>query len=456
MTVLDKAIQNERVICSILWNIFDRLYVIDPVSRQCTEYASGNVVLQIWSYDEWLISLARDMYKLDIIHFLPQMDVNALLERLRKGEKCLPVGFRRVEKGILREYQFIPTLSDNKERLFFLRQELSADQPSLLTMTEELRHNKERLHFLIGHLLENYIEINVKTGKCTMFPASPEKMQPKQTLKEQIAWWAEHIIVPEEREAYIREYDLERLVRTLRAQDGYHRAIYTADFGGTKQSLSIVSILFKETWGEGNEYIFAYAQDITLLKEQERRNKQLVDISHQLLSISQTEAVTGLYNRAAGEKMILEQLQSRKTGPVGTMLLLDIDYFKQVNDQYGHQTGDFVLKFFAQTLQDVFRSADILCRWGGDEFIVFMPDICDKKNVESRIERLRVRMRQCGKTTKPLVVTLSIGGVLALPGMPLDTLFNLCDKALYHVKKQGRDGFLLDFAEAFPIAASLV
>lgn len=434
----------EPAVREILRRLFDRRYVIDVSARHCVEYAADGAALGAWPYEAWLIALARRMYRTDAAAFFSRMDADRLVARLREQGDCPPVRCRLLEQDGAREYLLQPGWSAlDPDRLVLLRQELRPEHCTPLGITDELRHGEARFRFLIEHLVENYTEIKVKTGECRMFPASRERMRPQTTLREQIAWWAEHIIVPEEREAYIREYDLEHLVRVLRGRNGRHSAVYTADFAGTRRTLSIISTLYRETTGACDEYIFAYAQDITPLKEQERRNRQLVDISQQLLSLSRTETVTGLYNRAAGETLIAGRLASENSGPAGTMLIIDIDYFKMFNDRHGHQTGDFVLRFFARTLREVFRSTDILCRWGGDEFVVFLPGIHDRKQVESRIERLRCRLRGCDKGGEPLPITVSIGGAVASSGMTVPRVFEVCDRALYQVKERGRDSFLV-------------
>lgn len=112
--------------------------------------------------------------------------------------------------------------------------------------------------------------------------------------------------------------------------------------------------------------------------------------------MSQTEAVTGLYNRAAGEKYIDEFLQ--QSSCTGTMLLMDVDKFKNVNDRFGHAVGDKVLQYLASAMKATFRADDILCRWGGDEFLAFLCNTCDENLIASRIKQLQDKMQSCQKT----------------------------------------------------------
>ena len=94
-----------------------------------------------------------------------------------------------------------------------------------------------------------------------------------------------------------------------------------------------------------------------------------------LLKKSQTDVLTGVYNRATGTDLITHSLQIKKVFQYSAFIIIDIDYFKQVNDLLGHQRGDELLIEFSQLLTRVFTNEDIIFRLGGDEFIVFMPNL---------------------------------------------------------------------------------
>ena len=103
--------------------------------------------------------------------------------------------------------------------------------------------------------------------------------------------------------------------------------------------------------------------------------KNLVLSKELLLKKSQTDPLTGLYNRDAFEQSVINYLNTKNPILYGAFIIIDIDYFKQINDSLGHKVGDDLLKDFSQLLKEFFSLEDILCRWGGDEFIVFMKDI---------------------------------------------------------------------------------
>lgn len=168
--------------------------------------------------------------------------------------------------------------------------------------------------------------------------------------------------------------------------------------------------------------------------ESERRERDM------LLDMGQKDALTGLLNRAAGEKQICEALNESALGSI--LLVIDIDHFKLFNDNFGHLCGDGVLNRFGASLTEAFGERAILCRWGGDEFVVFI--CCSEKDdfsVNEEIERLRSAMSSCKFHGIEMPVTLSIGGVRSEEGGSFEELFRAADGVLYSVKNMGRDGF---------------
>jgi diguanylate cyclase (GGDEF)-like protein len=154
-----------------------------------------------------------------------------------------------------------------------------------------------------------------------------------------------------------------------------------------------------------------------------------------------TDPLTGLYNRRYFDNVLQKELTQRKRyGQSVTCLMMDIDHFKQVNDTYGHEAGDFVLKEIAELLKTHLREVDTIARWGGEEFIVMMPhtDIHGAFVPASRI--LKTIADKTFDKIPDVHITVSIG--LACTGetqnIP-DILVNAADLALYEAKKKGRN-----------------
>lgn len=157
-----------------------------------------------------------------------------------------------------------------------------------------------------------------------------------------------------------------------------------------------------------------------------------------LLYIGMYDKLTGLYNRMGGDEAI-KKLQEEGSRKDDMLLIVDVDFFKNFNDIYGHQCGDDVLMYVGNQLRTVFREDDILCRWGGDEFLLYLIGAGKRVDViERRCAALKNIMKQYEFEGRRIPVTLSIGGVV-VGGKSIEETFQAADKALYAVKEAGRD-----------------
>ncbi|BCA78952.1 diguanylate cyclase [Desulfuromonas sp. AOP6] len=162
-----------------------------------------------------------------------------------------------------------------------------------------------------------------------------------------------------------------------------------------------------------------------------------------LLRLSNTDPLTQLYNRRFLTDALEREMNrsTRNNSPV-TLVMLDIDHFKKVNDTYGHQRGDLILKVVADLLMSKMREYDLAARFGGEEFALVLPETTLKQGVEAA-ERLRLA---CSELLFPdelseLELTISLG-VAAFPHPDIHTLDDLireADYALYRAKRTGRN-----------------
>lgn len=119
------------------------------------------------------------------------------------------------------------------------------------------------------------------------------------------------------------------------------------------------------------------------------------------------------------------------------IVMCDIDNFKTINDQFGHTTGDNVIKAVATILCDSIRQSDQICRYGGDEFFIAFNN-CNETSALARIEEIRARIENAA-ILSTFNVTLSIGMVVNLKGESLEALIAKADQALYHSKIEGKN-----------------
>lgn len=163
-----------------------------------------------------------------------------------------------------------------------------------------------------------------------------------------------------------------------------------------------------------------------------------------LLKKSQLDALTGMYNREAGEILVKEYLNAKPVNLYSAFAIIDIDYFKQVNDRLGHQIGDDVLKEFALILKEVFAFKDIICRLGGDEFVVFMKEI-EEADIDVIRERLEILCKAMNKDIEynniKQEISISIGCVITNKYTDFNELYKQADELLYKVKYNGKNGF---------------
>lgn len=182
----------------------------------------------------------------------------------------------------------------------------------------------------------------------------------------------------------------------------------------------------------------------TVLQRIKNYTVQLKERNRELRFQAMIDSLTGLLNRRAFF-LYAEALQNdcKKQQHAMSCLLLDIDYFKTINDRYGHHVGDRALVYLADVLHHSVRSTDLVCRYGGEEFAVFMPS-ADLARASDLAERLRRRVEsKVGPRvleSQNIAVTASIGvASCANSRTRLQTLLKEADRALYTAKRDGRN-----------------
>jgi diguanylate cyclase len=168
---------------------------------------------------------------------------------------------------------------------------------------------------------------------------------------------------------------------------------------------------------------------------------RLHEQKNSLKLLSRTDGLTGLYNRRYWQLRAAEEFdRSRRQGNPASLIMLDIDHFKEINDQYGHSIGDDVLETLSYLLQINLRSIDILGRYGGEEFAVVLPET-DAKRAQDIAERVRLAVASDRFGEKQaLHCTISLGvAQLSATMKDFDAWLNAADKALYDAKAAGRN-----------------
>jgi len=209
---------------------------------------------------------------------------------------------------------------------------------------------------------------------------------------------------------------------------------------------------FSQMLQEANEQLgqlnLSYEQLMLELKEAKEKAERLAgelrEANSRLKDLVFRDGLTGLFNHRYFQEILdKEVFRSQRYHSFLSLVMFDIDFFKKVNDTYGHPVGDLVLINIAKTAAGAVRSSDVVSRYGGEEFAVILPET-DQGGMKVFAERLRRSIEK--NTTKTegsqVKVTISVGGVTFVPGISKITkelLVDTADKALYASKKNGRN-----------------
>ena len=154
------------------------------------------------------------------------------------------------------------------------------------------------------------------------------------------------------------------------------------------------------------------------------------------------DELTGLSNRKHFNKLIKAELNKQSLlESRGALIIVDIDNFKFINDSYGHKCGDFFLEKFSQDLKKIFSFNELLCRFGGDEFIIFVPNILDLKQIKEIINKIMNLLKEPYIINNKKIVTTASIGVATFPddGEESEVLLKNADSAMYIAKSNGKN-----------------
>ena len=169
----------------------------------------------------------------------------------------------------------------------------------------------------------------------------------------------------------------------------------------------------------------------------DKRQKQ------RLLEQARRDALTNLYNKSAIRELVEQKMAESTGGKSQAMLIIDVDNFKQVNDTYGHLCGDSLLSDVAETLRGHFRFDGVVGRIGGDEFLVYLPEMEEKKEVAAKTRSLLDALHTLKPLKNALPISCSVGiALFPQKGADYYALYKCADAALYQMKARGKNGFL--------------
>ncbi|MBP8640614.1 MAG: GGDEF domain-containing protein [Oscillospiraceae bacterium] len=239
-----------------------------------------------------------------------------------------------------------------------------------------------------------------------------------------------NLVHPADRGAYMQS------VAELRGEGTTSKTVRVFNFCGKEvyKWYRVTATLLTNN-GEGKAITIGTVEDID-----ERENERLL-----LHEKATTDSLTGLWNRAEIETVINERLSKLDENEHSVFAILDLDDFKDINDDFGHDCGDKALARFAEILRATFRFGDVLGRLGGDEFVVYMTLTAEKEIVERRLRELIENMLSgniCNNIDAPKI-SCSIGCCIAAKGDTFESVYKRADDALYESKTRGKQQFTI-------------
>lgn len=186
-------------------------------------------------------------------------------------------------------------------------------------------------------------------------------------------------------------------------------------------------------------------ENITIEKNEAAQRENLIadltETKKQLEISSRTDPLTNLLNRRGMEEHLsAENKRMMRKGKPFSMILCDIDFFKKVNDDYGHDAGDYILTQVASNIEKASREQDVVCRWGGEEFLLMLPET-ETSGAAILAEKLRKETEKNVQIFKgqKIMVTLSMGVACMENGQQVDECIKQADLKLYSAKNEGRN-----------------
>jgi len=368
----------------------------------------------------------EELLKRPITDFIYEEDREMVLERYRarqRGENVASVYDFRINNGAGQVHNVrmrAGILHANQQVISVGSLQDITDQIHTMSALAESRAD-------IQSILNNMPDVFYRTdmnGVITLISPSCEEALGYSAEEMQGQPMARFYCNPEDRERVLSELrenqgKAHQVEACMRHRDGSQRWISTnayIRYGADHQPIGVEGI----------------ARDITGKKEREER----------LAELGRIDDLTGLLNRRSFLESAENQLQiAHRYGRELSVIMIDLDWFKSINDRFGHEAGDQALVFFAEACREVFRKTDILGRMGGEEFAILVPET-DQAPAREMVNRLQRRLKEqpFRYHEHEVPFTLSAGlASLENKKQTLGDLLNRADKLLYEAKRQGRD-----------------
>ncbi len=425
----EKSVIDERTFSdTIIASQPDIFYVLDPTGRFIRWNDKSRVIL---GYTDAQLAVTN---ALDVIH---EADRPLVAQKIQEAfeQGTATTDARIVSVTGIRDYHLTATRSETAKGAILVG--IGTDITERKQADAALHESEQRLHVIFDGTLDGIALADLETRQfragnsalCHMLGYSAEEFVRLSIpdLHTQQDWLSVREQFDKQARGEIRlAADI-----PVKRKDG---SVFYADINTSPVNIG------------GKHYIVGVFRDVT---ERKLAEAEVQKLQGELREQAVRDPLTGLYNRRyLDETMGREMIRAERYGQSIGIVMCDIDHFKVVNDTYGHLVGDEVLRMFAGLLKKNSRGSDIVCRFGGEEFLLLLPDMPPDVAYQ-RAEHLRASLAALQIGKEVIRVTASFG-VAAFPGngKTMDSLIGAADAAMYQAKEAGRNRVAVSSARA--------
>ena len=277
-----------------------------------------------------------------------------------------------------------------------------------------------------------YAEVDVESGHPKtvggLWERYGEECRQKQKSFTQVILSHMPEVIPEEEwESYSRYMDLEFMKNMYGNGESTCKHCFRRIVDGEMYWMELVVHVFQERYF-GNMYALLYLKNIDAEKKKALEQE----------AAANRDPLTNVYNRRTFEQEVASFMMDSRETTGGSLIILDLDNFKKINDNYGHLVGNRALKILTDTLMATFRRKDIIGRLGGDEFLVFIKSVTDREILDRRMQELFTALEQ----TEEPNLTCSAGiCIMERESFSYEDTLKKADMALYKSKKDGKNRY---------------